>query len=181
MFPSNVLIHLIVILAQVVSFGGFFSLLSSLPISAAPAQHSHQTIHKDGLSVHTVGHGTQGIHHAAHSVITPFHHAPHHAPLHTVQQSFGMALRTKHCGSRRRSVSDARWSRVQRQSQSRSCVRRCCRMLHSQCSRWHCRGRYRCGQQLHSRCSHQLVGQCSRCTWRRPCRRRRRAGWRRLT
>ena len=91
MFPVNLSTRLIVILAQAVSFGGFLGLLTAgLPVSAAPAQHSHQTIHKDGLSVHTVGHATHGGHHTAHSVVAPIHHAGfhgHHAPHHAVHHA----------------------------------------------------------------------------------------------
>merc|ERR1712172_92271 len=49
----------------------------------APAQHSHQSIHKDGLAIHTVGHTAHGGHASAHSGVDPIHHAGfhgHHAP-----------------------------------------------------------------------------------------------------
>merc|ERR1712129_508111 len=49
----------------------------------APAQHSHQSIHKDGLAIHTVGHTAHGGHASAHSGVAPIHHAGfhgHHAP-----------------------------------------------------------------------------------------------------
>merc|ERR1712129_637079 len=52
----------------------------------APAQHSHQSIHKDGLAIHTVGHTAHGGHASAHSGVAPIHHAGfhagHHAPHH---------------------------------------------------------------------------------------------------
>merc|ERR1712008_304780 len=64
----------------------FISLSTLLAVaSAAPAQHSHQSIHKDGLAIHTVGHTAHGGHAAAHSVVAPIHHAGfhgHHAPHH---------------------------------------------------------------------------------------------------
>merc|ERR1712153_88849 len=44
----------------------------------APAQHSHQSIHKDGLAIHTVGHTAHGGHASAHSGVAPIHHAVHH-------------------------------------------------------------------------------------------------------
>merc|ERR1712172_487683 len=53
----------------------------------APAQHSHQSIHKDGLAIHTVGHTAHGGHASAHSGVAPIHHAGfhgHHAPHHAV-------------------------------------------------------------------------------------------------
>merc|ERR1712238_34588 len=56
----------------------------------APAQHSHQSIHKDGLAIHTVGHTAHGGHAAAHSAVTPIHHAGfhgHHAPHHAVHHA----------------------------------------------------------------------------------------------
>merc|ERR1712008_393621 len=67
----------------------FIALSTLLAVaSAAPAQHSHQSIHKDGLAIHTVGHTAHGGHAAAHSVVAPIHHAgfhghhaPHHAPI----------------------------------------------------------------------------------------------------
>ena len=58
--------------------------------SAAPAQHSHQTIHKDGLVQHTVGHAAHLGHAAAHSVVATIHHAGfhgHHAPHHAVHHA----------------------------------------------------------------------------------------------
>merc|ERR1712127_583066 len=56
----------------------------------APAQHSHQSIHKDGLAIHTVGHTAHGGHASAHSGVAPIHHAGfhgHHAPHHAVHQA----------------------------------------------------------------------------------------------
>merc|ERR1711997_510921 len=56
----------------------------------APAQHSHQSIHKDGLAIHTVGHTAHGGHASAHSGVDPIHHAGfhgHHAPHHAVHQA----------------------------------------------------------------------------------------------
>merc|ERR1711935_645047 len=53
-------------------------------------QHSHQSIHKDGLAIHTVGHTAHGGHAAAHSDVTPIHHAGfhgHHAPHHAVHHA----------------------------------------------------------------------------------------------
>merc|ERR1739844_762569 len=48
----------------------------------APAQHSHQSIHKDGLAIHTVGHTAHGGHASAHSGVAPIHHAVHHQAVH---------------------------------------------------------------------------------------------------
>merc|ERR1711956_118161 len=48
----------------------------------APAQHSHQSIHKDGLAIHTVGHTAHGGHASAHSGVAPIHHAGFHAGHH---------------------------------------------------------------------------------------------------
>merc|ERR1712194_802636 len=48
----------------------------------APAQHSHQSIHKDGLAIHTVGHTAHGGHASAHSGVAPIHHAGHHQAVH---------------------------------------------------------------------------------------------------
>ena len=56
----------------------------------APSQHSHQSIHKDGLAIHTVGHTAHGGHASAHSGVDPIHHAGfhgHHAPHHAVHQA----------------------------------------------------------------------------------------------
>ena len=58
--------------------------------SAAPAQHSHQSIHKDGLAIHTVGHAAHAGHAVAHSAVLPIHHAGfhgHHAPHHAVHHA----------------------------------------------------------------------------------------------
>merc|ERR1712008_253410 len=69
----------------------FIALSTLLAVaSAAPAQHSHQSIHKDGLAIHTVGHTAHGGHAAAHSVVAPIHHAGfhgHHAPHHAVHHA----------------------------------------------------------------------------------------------
>merc|ERR1739846_39370 len=56
----------------------------------APAQHSHQSIHKDGPAIHTVGHTAHGGHAAAHSVVAPIHHAGfhgHHAAHHALHHA----------------------------------------------------------------------------------------------
>merc|ERR1712083_719861 len=70
--------------------------------SAAPAQHSHQSIHKDGLAIHTVGHTAHGGHAAAHSVVAPIHHAGfhgHHAPHHVAHGvHHGLAHHAPHHG-----------------------------------------------------------------------------------
>merc|ERR1712203_1127892 len=69
----------------------FIALSTLLAVaSAAPAQHSHQSIHEDGLAIHTVGHTAHGGHAAAHSVVAPIHHAGfhgHHAPHHAVHHA----------------------------------------------------------------------------------------------